>query len=62
MTERQHNKELEELKKHLAKLKSAIWDLTSCDEVCNVVHHTKSDRHSIGDKCPVIERYRKLCE
>jgi len=51
------------LKAENAALKAAVFDLTSCgDEACKIVHHGKDDRHEVGERCPVLERYRQLAK
>lgn len=42
-------------------LRAALYDmLSSGEEPCNLVHHPKQDRHSVGEPCPVLARYRAL--
>ena len=37
----------------------AVLELVSTEFVCDGAHHTKKDRHEIGEPCPIVERYEE---
>jgi hypothetical protein len=45
-------------------LKQALeaLELVSTEFVCNGAHHAKKDRHSLGESCPIVERYEEVIQ
>jgi len=43
-------------------LTDAVKLLKLPHSMCSVSHHSKSDRHEIGDECPIDKRVNELLE